>query len=259
MNLSLIIVAFAIGSTCARPENVNENGDQLDQGQEINDEASWKTSVKNFWQDLKEKSDSKKKEHLEKAKDFTKNAEDFVNGLELKALHVQEKFNDTIIGVGQKLERDIQELKQTLEEKVKEAKALANDVKEWVNDAVDNSSLLNELKGDIEETEQQLEKKVSEVEDFAKHVEEKVKYLTNDTFTDLEQQWKEKVIEFEDFHNDLIEDVKVAINDPALDKSRNVIEDIIKGAEDFANDVNAQDKEVADALSSFEELAQADD
>jgi ABC-type transporter Mla subunit MlaD len=259
MNLSLFIVAFAIGSTCARPENVNEKGEQLDQGLEINDEESWKTSVKNFWQDLKEKSDSKKKEHLEKAKDFMKNAEDSVNGLELKALHVQEKFNDTIIGVGQKLESDIQGLKQKLEGKVKEPKALANDLKEWIKDAVGNSSLLNELKGYIEETEQQLEEKVSEVEDFAKDVEEKVKYLINDTFTDLEQQWKEKVIEFEDFDNDLIEDVKDAINDPALDKTRNVIEDIIKEAEDFANDVNAQDKEVADALSSFEELAQADD
>jgi chromosome segregation ATPase len=294
MNLSLFIVALAVGLTCARPENVNEKSEQLDQDLGINDEASWKTSIKTFWQDLKEKLDSKKKKYLVKTKDFTKNAEYFVNGLEFKALHVQEKFNDTINGVVQKLEqswkekvklsedftndvkilakdavnnssllseleRDIQELKQRLEEKVKEAKVLANDAKEQVKDSVDSSSLLIELKRHIEQLEQQLEEKFNEVEDFAKDVEEKVNYPINGTFTDLEQQWKEKVIEFEDSVNNLIEDVKYAINDLAMDKSRNVIEDIIKDAEDFANDVNAQDKDVADVLSSFEELAQADD
>ena len=65
MNLSLFIVAFAVESTCARPENVNENSEQLDQGEGINDEESWKTSVKthinNRYNKTKTESDNEEK------------------------------------------------------------------------------------------------------------------------------------------------------------------------------------------------------
>ena len=172
MNLSLLIVAFAVGSTCARPENLNENSEELDQDQGIDGEESWKTSVKNFGQDLKEKSDSKKKEYLGKAKEFTKNAEDFVNGLELEALHVQEKFNDTINGVVQKLE-------QHWKEKVQQAEDFTNDVKNW-SDAANNQSLLRELERDIQELKQRLEEKVKEAEALANDEKELVKHFAND-------------------------------------------------------------------------------
>ena len=155
MNISLFIVAIMIGSVLSRPENVKGSSEQLGQHQGIGDDEVWKKSVQNFWQDLKEESDSKLKKYIGKLEEFLKDAKDFAR----------------------------------LEMRLKRA--------------IDDPTSLNAPKIDVQNFGQQLK----------------------------------------DDRKDL-----------TLNKSSNGINrNIFKDADNFANDVEAQAKDVSEALSKFEE------
>ena len=156
MNISLFIVAIMIGSVLSRPENVKGSSEQLGQHQGIDDDEIWKKSVQNFWQDLKEESDSKLKKYIGKLKEFLKDAKDFANVLEMRlkrAIADPTSLNAPKIDVqnfGQQLKEDRKDL--TLNESsnginrniFKDADNFANDVEAQAKDVSDALSKFEE-------------------------------------------------------------------------------------------------------------------